>query len=192
MKRIARPECESGQSRRGIAAMWILAAGPVALVVFGVVADYSKIWLARVELQSAVDSAALAGAKTWGDGSDTGTIRTDARVAAQAFGQANTINGETLTLTTNDNGTGNDNENNNNLDCPTGEILLGQLTGGVLDTTASNPISQDERACFVRKTYTVSGFGSLLGGTYTIQVESAARYEGGAARLSEITSVTCP
>jgi len=179
------------RQRRGIAAMWILAAGPVALVVFGVVADYSKVWLARVELQSAVESAALAGVKTWGDGSDTGTIRSAARTVVQAFGQANTVNAETFSLNTNDNGTGNDNDNNNNLDCG-GEVLLGKLTGGVFDATASNPIIADERACLVRKSLNVSGFGSLLGGSYTIQVEAIARYDGGAARLSEITAVTCP
>lgn len=192
MKRIARPDSKLPQSRRGIAAMWILAAGPVALVVFGVVADYSKIWLARAELQSAVDSAALAGVKTWGDGSDTGSARSTARLAAQAFGQANTINGETFTLSTNDNGSDNDNDNNNNSNCSTGEILLGRLTGGTLDTTASNPISQSERGCLVRKTYTVSGFGSLLGGSYTIQAESLAGYDGGSGQLSRVVAVTCP
>ena len=179
-------------TRRGIGAIWILAAGPVALVMFGVVADVSKIWLARVEVQSGLESAALAGAKTWGDGVDNGATRMAARLAAQAFGQANTVNGTALTLTTNDNGTGLDNQNSNNLNCPTGEVVLGQLGGTVLDTTASNPITANQRACLVRKSYSVTSFGSFLSGPYTVNVEVVARYDGGSVRLAEVTSTICP
>ena len=172
--------------------MWILAAGPVALLMLGVLADYSKIWLSRVELQSAVEAAAQAGVKVWGDGADSGPNRSAARLAAQAFGQANTVNGATFTIGANDNGTGLDNDNNNNANCPAGEVVLGRLAAGVLDTTASNPIAADERCCLVRKTFSVTSFGSFFGGPYTINVQAVARYDGGSVRLSEITSVTCP
>jgi Flp pilus assembly protein TadG len=192
MRRSSRHSQKQRASRRGIGAIWILAAGPVALVMFGIVADVSKIWLARVEVHSGLESAALAGAKTWGDGSDNGAIRSAARVSAQSFGQANTVNGTALTLATNDNGTGLDNQNNNNANCPIGEIVLGRLVGTVLDTTSTNPIAANERACLVRKSYSVTSFGSFLSGPYTVNVEVVARYDGGAVRLTETTSIICP
>ena len=59
--------------RRGSATIWLLVALPVLLVLFCFVINIAQQWLARVELENALEAAALAAVKEWGDagGGDT-------------------------------------------------------------------------------------------------------------------------
>lgn len=63
------------------------------------VSDVANIWLARVELENALEAAALAGAKEWGDTGFPDTL--GARNAAVSYAGANTIVGTPLAITTN-------------------------------------------------------------------------------------------
>lgn len=59
--------------RRGSATIWLIATLPVLLILFCFVINIAQQWLARVELENALEAAALAAVKEWGDagGGDT-------------------------------------------------------------------------------------------------------------------------
>ncbi len=116
---------QQNDSRRGIATLWILMTVPAVVILFFFVVDIGNIWLARIELTNAVESAAQAAVKTWGEG---GT-KTQARRAAKDFAAANTVIGEPVILNLNKD-TMNTNDNKN---CR-GNIVLGSLV------PASSPI----------------------------------------------------
>jgi Flp pilus assembly protein TadG len=60
-------------SRRGSATIWLIVTLPVLLILFCFVLNIAQQWLARVELENALEAAALAAVKEWGDanGGDT-------------------------------------------------------------------------------------------------------------------------
>ncbi len=63
----------SKTSRRGSATLWLIVTLPVLLVLFCFAINIAQQWLARVELENALEAAALAAVKEWGDanGGDT-------------------------------------------------------------------------------------------------------------------------
>lgn len=85
--------------RRGSATLWMVVWLPGLLVLFCVLIGVANLWLARVELENALESAALAAVKQWGDqgGGDTRS----ARETGVDYAAANAIRGQTLTLCTN-------------------------------------------------------------------------------------------
>jgi Flp pilus assembly protein TadG len=174
--------------------VWVIASVPALLALLILVTEIANLWLARIELGNAVEAGALAGALVWGDGADDGATRALARTAAQAFAQANTVVGSTIAIGLNDNGTGQDNQQNNNQTC-TGNILLGQLSAGVLQTSAANPIVADQRACRVQATVAVNSLWTgLFTSPWSVQANATAQYDSvtGTARLTQVTSVVCP
>ena len=69
------------RSRRGIATIWVLAALPVVLTLLVMIVDGGNLWVARTEIRTALDAAALSAAKTWGEGGSTAQARLDAQDA---------------------------------------------------------------------------------------------------------------
>ncbi|MCS7303479.1 MAG: pilus assembly protein TadG-related protein, partial [Thermoguttaceae bacterium] len=61
------------RARRGIATFWLLLFVPVFLVLLGLVVNVANLWLARVELETALEAAALAAVKEWGENLSGGT-----------------------------------------------------------------------------------------------------------------------
>src|SRR5947208_6071110 len=59
--------------RRGSATLWMVIWLPCLLVLFCVLVGVANLWLARIELENALEAAALAAVKQWGDagGGDT-------------------------------------------------------------------------------------------------------------------------
>lgn len=53
--------------RRGWAALWLVIWLPALLVMLSVLLGIANLWLARVELETALEAAALAAVKEWGD-----------------------------------------------------------------------------------------------------------------------------
>lgn len=183
--------------RRGVAAMWLIAAIPTLLVLFALVTEIGNIWLARIELGNAVEAGALAGAQAWGAAStDNYAARLNARNLALTFTQANLVHGQTPITTLNDNGSGLNNDHNNNQSCIGSIVLLGSLSpAGVLDTGASNPIVPDQRACRVDATAQVRPLWAIaLCGPTTVQNSASARYDSSSQtpRLAHVSSTTCP
>lgn len=85
-------------TRRGIATFWLLLFVPVFLVLLGVMVNVANLWLARVELATAVESAALAAVTEWVENPSGGT--SGAVLAGQAYANANTVRGQSVSLPT--------------------------------------------------------------------------------------------
>lgn len=98
----------------------MIVALPAVMTLFVVVLDISHIWLARSELKSALDAAALSAIKTWGEGGSTAQARFDANDAMST----NTVLGSAISLDTTTGGCTNGNVASG------GEILLGSVTDG--------------------------------------------------------------
>ncbi len=81
-----RNRLRNAPARRGISSMWTILWLPVFLLVFTVLINIGSLWLARVELENALEAAALAAVKEWGDadGGST-TIPRNVGVDAAAF-----------------------------------------------------------------------------------------------------------
>jgi Flp pilus assembly protein TadG len=84
--------------RRGWTTLWLVIWLPVLMVLLCGLVAVANLWLARVELENALESAALAAVKEWGDadGDDT----REARKVGALFAAANTVRGQRLDLET--------------------------------------------------------------------------------------------
>lgn len=160
--------------RRAVATVWIVGFGPAMLALLVLVTEISSLWLARVELETAVESGALASVKVWGGLTDTlPSDRTTASAAGVSFAQANTVVGNTITI------------------APT--VTFGSYSGGTF-TAAGQTIPNDgTRACIVYATVSVPGIWNGFGGPRSIQARATARYDisssPGKPRLVRLTTV---
>ncbi|NUQ64286.1 MAG: hypothetical protein HUU20_17595 [Pirellulales bacterium] len=80
---------KSRAPRRAVITLWTILFLPAMLLLVLVVLEIGNMWNARVELNTALEAAALAGAKHWGEATnkDTQTPRT----VALDYAEANTI-----------------------------------------------------------------------------------------------------
>lgn len=177
--------------RRGVATVWIIGLVPVGIATLMLVLDYGNLWLAREELENAVEAGALAGAKQWGDLADNVANRTSAHIVAKAIAEANTVVGQAITVDANDDA-GAGPLNNNNLSC-TGQVLLGDVTGTTFSPNTV-PGAANNRGCRVDASHQVPSFWSGMGlGPYTVNATATARYDTNVPRLVRITTVNaCP
>ncbi|TVS09303.1 MAG: hypothetical protein EA424_27475 [Planctomycetaceae bacterium] len=92
-----------GRRRRAVVTLWTLLILPVLLVLFAVAVEGVHFWLARVELENALEAAALAAVKDWAEsGSAPGPGWTHpARIVGQQYAAANTINQTPVSIDTN-------------------------------------------------------------------------------------------
>ncbi len=128
---IRRRAARRGNSRRGLSTIWLLIALPTLLVLFCFVINIANLWLARVELENALEAAALAAVLEWGQAGGGPTA--DPRDAGVAYAAANRVRGMELVIATNLDpapGPGNPNEN---LTCdvqktpPMGNLIFGAI-----------------------------------------------------------------
>jgi hypothetical protein len=89
-RRTARPR------RPGWAALWLIIWLPALLVLMSVLLGIANLWLARVELETALESAALAAVKEWGDQGGGETFV--ARQVGVEFAAANCVRGVPVAL----------------------------------------------------------------------------------------------
>lgn len=173
--------------------IWCLLAVPALAMVLVFVANVGNVWLARAELQSALDAAALAGAEEWAVGSEA-----TARTAAVSYGAANFVGLQAVPLNLNAGG-----GTNGNAAGATGEIILGVtlINGAGYDFDANQTpdcVATRARAVLVQKTLTVpSLFSQLLGsvfGPYTISGRAIAhiRCADNEPQLVEVINITFP
>lgn len=110
------------RSRRGAATLWTLLALPVMLVLICWVVEAGRLYLARQQLITSLESAALAGAKTWCMDDGTGDTF-DGRQAAIDFAAANLV--AEMPLVLDDNYSAGDPVNNN--DSLGGDLVFGTI-----------------------------------------------------------------
>jgi len=108
--------------RRGVAALWLILALPVLVLLLGVVIEIGNVWLARVELENAMEAAALAAVKEWG-GAGGGSGTETARWVGVEYAKANTVTGTAVGIGTNWNSGVSPNEN---ADCA-GNLVFGAV-----------------------------------------------------------------
>jgi Flp pilus assembly protein TadG len=168
------------RERRGLATLWLIVAGPALMTLLIFVADVANIWLARVELENALESAALAGVKEWGDAGFPDTQA--ARTVAVSYANANTIVGTPLVITDNYDNGGGANQNGPQ----TGNLIFAAVT------SASSPYNLNAGivgscggggnggAVIAQSTAPVPSLAdSLFGvplGPYSVQSQATARY----------------
>lgn len=145
------------------------------LALLVLVTEISSLWLARIELETAVESGALACGKVWGSLPDTDPAdRTTAAAAGVSFTQANTVLGNTITIAP--------------------SVTFGSYSSGTFTTAGSSTILNDgRRACVVYATVSVPGLWNGFGGARSIQARATARYDTSSSppgpRLVHVTTV---
>ncbi len=102
--------------------MWTILAVPALLLMLVFVVEIAHLWSARVELENALEGAALAAVKEWGDAGGGSTLIP--RHVGVAYAAANTIDGDPVAITTNYNPQVLPNEND---DCD-GNLIFGAIT----------------------------------------------------------------
>jgi hypothetical protein len=110
------------QGRRGVVSMYLLVAAPLFLAVLVVSLRAASLYHRRLEMQIAVDAAALAGANALVDdalltetAAAQDAVRDNARTVAQRYAHFNPVAGGPLTL------------NRNAQNCLSGELVLGKV-----------------------------------------------------------------
>lgn len=162
-------------NRHGVATIWVIIASPAMLAMLVLVSDVSNLWLARVELENAVEAAALAGANVWGDGADNAVTRSDAHARAKSLAESNRVRGQTFTVNANDNPS----NTNNNASLP-GNVMLGGYNSGLatFDATQVGP-AINARACYVSVSLTLNSLWVGFAGPFQIHATAVARYDAG-------------
>jgi hypothetical protein len=120
--RVPRRTRPAARRRRGVVTLWLILALPVLLLLLIFLVEIGNIWRARVELENALEAAALAAVKEWGDSS--GTANLAARNVGVTYAAANTVTGSPVIITTNHN-PGNAPTLN---DSPAGDLIFGAIT----------------------------------------------------------------
>ncbi len=178
---------------RGVVALWTLLMIPVLLVMFAVVVEGVHFWLARVELENALEAAALAAVKEWaeGGGSPASGWTSDARDVGVEYAAANTINFTPVGIDTNIGVFANPGNPNENLSCD-GNLVFGAITDddpAYVVATDQVPSCDPDKSYVVRAqaTHTVPSLicnflGIDFGGPFTVSACTTAMYDCGLGR----------
>jgi len=108
--------------RRGVTTLWLLLLLPLFFILFCFVVEIGNLWLARAELEDALEAAALAAVKEWGDAGGGSTVIP--RDIGVEYATANTVRNRSVTIAPNYNVLIAPNENN---DC-NGNLVFGAFT----------------------------------------------------------------
>jgi len=127
------------RKRRGSATLWLVIWLPCLLALFVTLVGVSNLWLARVELENAVEAAALAAVKQWGDAGGGDTLIP--RQAGVEYAEASGVRGNPLVIGTNYNAAALPNQN---ADCdlamtpPTANLIFGAINDDNPDNVIFN------------------------------------------------------
>jgi Flp pilus assembly protein TadG len=160
------PEHASAVQRRGMVTLWTLLFVVVLLTILYVVIQVAQLWLARQKLENALEAAALAAAKHWGDAGGRSVNVAAAQARGEAYAAANTVNGVPLDLT-------------NTAIAPSVNWQFGRATpNGTGYSFTANPSAVSNLAVVLQTTFTATGlFQQLFGETVsssTVQAQVAA------------------
>ncbi len=118
----------SAPRREGLAVVWLVLMLPLLFLLLCFVVEMGNLWLARVELETALESAALATVKEWGDtGGGSGTLTS--RQVGQTVAAGNFVRGDSVVIGTNYTAATTSNPNGNfDGTFPTANLIFGALT----------------------------------------------------------------
>ncbi len=107
--------------------VWFIVAMPVLLTLLCVMLEVANLYLARTELDDALEAAAQAAVKDWGDNGGGDTLQS--RIVGNTYAKANTINGVPVDLTAIDPALNYDaSEPCNQNACSNGVLVFGAIT----------------------------------------------------------------
>jgi len=114
-------------ARPGIAKLWLILLLPCIVIALCLVIEIANLWIARAELEDAMEAAALAAVKEWGD--TNAPINTQpARAVGVEYARTNSVRGVSVTITEN-----RDTNNINDNDECDGNLLFGAITSDEAD-----------------------------------------------------------
>jgi len=114
--------------RRGWATLWLIIWLPALLALFCALVAIANLWLARVEAENAMEAAALAAVKQWGDANGGDTLIP--RQIGQAYAAANCVRKVPVTIGTNYDPADGPNQNAVcpvGMTPPTGNLIFGSI-----------------------------------------------------------------
>ena len=120
----SRTRRRASRGRRGLATLWLILVLPLMLIAACFALETANLWLARMELEDALEAAALAAVEEWG----TTNNNFNARQKAVAFAAVNSVRGTPVTLA----------DNYDVLNFPNNNLSMAQtasLVFGTVDTT---------------------------------------------------------
>ncbi len=122
------PSRPARPARRGAVTLWTILFLPVLVILFAVMIEGVNLWLARVELENALEASALAAVKEWaeGGGGPAAGWTDTARGVGRQYAFANKINAVPVAIDKNIGGFGGGNPNEN-LSCA-GDLIFGAIT----------------------------------------------------------------
>jgi len=186
--------------RNGIAKLWLILVLPCMVVALCLIIEVSNLWIARAELETALEAAALAAVDDWGDTMDPDTQ--NARTIGVNFAAANTVRGAPLVIVDNYDNTAPIADNQN--DSCTGDLVFGAITtssdphtfdagGSPTCTAPAVPYAVRAQKRVAVPSICMSLFG-VSPGMFTVQAETYAVYNcsDSSAKLIRVTTFTCP
>lgn len=87
-------------SRTGVATLWVILSLLIAVCMICITIEIGNLWIARLELESAVEAAALGAVDHWGDAGG-GNMTLAARNRGVVMAGANTVSGTSVPILTN-------------------------------------------------------------------------------------------
>jgi hypothetical protein len=106
--------------------LWTILSIPALMILVCFIIEILNLWHARVELETALEAAALAAVKEWGENPGTDTLRP--RCTGVEYAEANLVGRVPLEITNNYNASATDpSTSNQNLSCD-GDLIFGAIT----------------------------------------------------------------
>jgi hypothetical protein len=161
------------------------------LVLTVLMSDLANLWIARLELEHALESAALAAVEHWGKNGDSLANRNAARSAGVSFALANNVRGIPVVIAANGGGAG----TNENGSCGGSVVILGNITGTTFNAGTAPGSNFGVKT---QATRNVLSLWKPIFGTsqpYKVSAQTYAFYDSsipGPARLVTITTFICP
>ncbi len=113
---------------RGSATLWLVIWLPCLMALFCVLVGVANLWLARVELENAMEAAALAAVKAWGDVGGGNTLTP--RNVGVSYALANSVRRDPALIGTNYNPANGSNQNDQcdvGMSPPSGNLIFGSI-----------------------------------------------------------------
>lgn len=191
--------------RRGSATLWLIIWLPCLMALFCALFGVANLWLARIELENAVEASALAAVKSWGNAGGGSTLTP--RNVGVAYAHANFVRSQSVPIDANYESSANPNQNatcNLSVSPAAGNLIFGALDvtdpDNVIFDAGKAPDCNSCRQFAVRAQAYVDlqplGFQPFLGNltSYRVQAKATAAYDCATqrVRLVRIDTFICP
>ncbi|MEY4187846.1 MAG: hypothetical protein RIT02_2880 [Planctomycetota bacterium] len=191
--------------RSGLAVIWLIGSAALIIAALSLVLEAGWLQLCRSEVKVIAESAALAGARSWGLAvTNDAAARTAAKAAAAQIVTGSTVEGSNAELLALAGALAASNDAaavNNNGVCPSAlpavntVVLLGDFESTTCVLAAGTvPASASRRACLVQ--FSFSRTSPFTSASRTVKARAVAVWDPAVtpnrSRLVSLSAVTCP